>query len=70
MRECVAVAIDQIQATFDNNQGEAVIEIHRLIRALAVQIIGATDSSAAKPPGPDTDDSHDTLMLRPTFAHL
>lgn len=42
MRECVAVAIDQISATCDNNQGEAVIDIHRLIRALAVDIIGAT----------------------------
>ena len=54
MRECVAVAIDQISATSDNNQGKAVIDIHQLIRALAVDIIGATDSSAANPSGPDT----------------
>lgn len=42
MRECVAVAIDQVSAACDNSQGAAVIDVHRLIRALAVDIIGAT----------------------------
>ncbi|KAA8649479.1 hypothetical protein EYZ11_010867 [Aspergillus tanneri] len=42
MRDCVAVALKKLQTACTEHNGEAVIDIHRLIRALAVDIIGAT----------------------------
>ncbi|RMD44215.1 hypothetical protein DV735_g782, partial [Chaetothyriales sp. CBS 134920] len=45
MRECVGAAIDHVSAACDKaNNGEAVIDLHQLIRSLAVDIIGATVS--------------------------
>ncbi|KAL4954422.1 cytochrome P450 [Aspergillus filifer] len=42
MRDCVRVALNQLHASCQKNNGSAVVDIHRLMRALAVDIIGAT----------------------------
>lgn len=42
MRDCIRVAIDQLHNACTQNGGEATVDIYRLMRALAVDIIGAT----------------------------
>ncbi|KAL6232483.1 hypothetical protein BDW75DRAFT_217766 [Aspergillus navahoensis] len=42
MRGCVQTALDQLHTACQKHQGTALVDIHRLIRALAVDIIGAT----------------------------
>lgn len=42
MRDCVAVALDHLHTSCRRDGGTTVVDIHRLMRALAVDIIGAT----------------------------
>ncbi|KAL1976852.1 hypothetical protein VTN31DRAFT_3134 [Thermomyces dupontii] len=42
MRDCISVAINQLHNACMRNGGEATVDIYRLMRALAVDIIGAT----------------------------
>ncbi|KAF7155838.1 hypothetical protein CNMCM5623_008718 [Aspergillus felis] len=42
MRDCVRIALEQLHSACQQHGGETTVDIHRLMRALAVDIIGAT----------------------------